>query len=140
MKRSNVPLQDDMRLTTLLGLIGIPTILTTTAYVLVGQLQIGIPSILLFFLLTTVILFPLELAVVLFASKRSYGSFSLKSAFANHKKMSWPKLLLFGVVLFGFAGLMSAVITPIERMLTEPLASRLFQSIPVYFDSPTKRE
>ena len=37
-------------------------------------------------------------------------------------------------MLFGFAGLMSAIIVPVEKMLTAPLADKFTQSIPTYFD------
>lgn len=127
-------LPEDISLPKLLGLIFIPTSLVTTAYILVGQLQDTIPSILLFFLLASVILFPIELAVILFASKRNYGSYSLKSAFANHTHMSWWKILIYGSFLFGFAGLMSITLAPLEKMLTQSLADRFYHIVPVYFN------
>lgn len=48
--------------------------------------------------------------------------------------MHWWKILIYGVVLFGFAGLMSAIIVPVEKMLTAPLADKFTQSIPTCFD------
>lgn len=48
--------------------------------------------------------------------------------------MRWWKILIYGVVLFGFAGLMSAIIVPVEKMLTAPLADKFTQSIPTCFD------
>lgn len=132
--KTSALIPDNLSVSKTLGLIYIPTTLLTSAYILVGQMQNAIPSILLFFLLAILILFPIELGVVLCASKNRYGSYSLKSAFANQKKMSWWKILIYGVVLFGFAGLMSAIIVPVEKMLTAPLAEKFTQSIPAYFD------
>jgi len=132
--KTSALIPDQLSVSKLLGLIFIPTTLLTIAYILIGQMQNTIPSILLFFLLAILILFPIELGVVLRASKNKYGSYSLKSAFANQKKMSWWKILIYGVVLFGFAGLMSAIIVPVETMLTAPLADKFTQSIPAYFD------
>lgn len=132
--KTTMQIADNLSVTKLLGLIFIPTTILTLAYIFIGQLQNAIPSILLFFILAFLILFPIELGVVLRASKNRYGSYSLKSAFANQKKMSWWKILIYGVVLFGFAGLMSATIVPFETMLTAPLADKFTQSIPAYFD------
>ncbi len=132
--KTSALIPDHLSVSKLLGLIFIPTTLLTIAYILIGQMQNTIPSILLFFLLAILILFPIELGVVLRASKNRYGSYSLKSAFANQKKMSWWKILIYGVVLFGFAGLMSEIIVPVETMLTAPLADKFTQSIPAYFD------
>lgn len=134
MKESPIVLQGDMGFSRLLALIFIPTILTTAVYVGVGLVFQTIPSLLLFFLVATLILFPIELAVVLRASKKYYGSYSLKSAFANHKHMPWWKILIYAVVLFGYAGLMSAAISPLERMVAAPLADKLYSSIPTYFN------
>jgi len=134
MKESHVTLQGDLSLARLVALIFIPTILVTTAYVIAGLVQQAIPSILLFFVLATLILFPIELAVVIRASKRYYGSYSLRSAFANHKRMAWWKILAYAVVLFGYAGIMSAAIGPLEKMMFSPLSDRLYRSIPAYFN------
>ena len=134
MKESHGALQGDMGLPRLLALIFIPTALATAAYVLAGLVQQAIPSLLLFFLVATLILFPIELGVVLRASKRYFGSYSLRSAFANHKHMPWWKVLAYAVVLFGYAGLMSAAIGPLERMVAAPLADKLYSNIPAYFN------
>jgi len=113
----------------------IPTSLLTLAYVLVGNLlQNTIPSILLFFILATFILFPIELFVVLYATKKEYGRYSLKSAFSGHQKLSWWKIFAYGSLLWAFAGIMSAIIVPLENMLFDPITSRLTRIIPPYFD------
>lgn len=134
MNESNLITKNNISLKKLFGLIFIPTSLLTITYVIVGLLQQTIPSILLFFLLAILILFPIELGVVLLSSKKEYGSYSLKSAFQDYEKMSWGKILLYGFVLFGFAGLMTVTIAPLEQVLTAPLADRFANILPTYFD------
>jgi uncharacterized protein len=116
-------------------LIFIPTSLLMLVYIPAGLLlQDTLPSLLLFVLLATIILFPIQLFVVLSASKKEYGTYSLKSAFSNHQKMSWWKILIYGALLWGFAGLMTITIAPLEDMLFAPVAERVSQIIPPYFD------
>ena len=107
MKKSILKIPENISLTKLFGLVFIPTSILTISYIVLGLLQNTIPSILLFFLLALLILFPIELFVFLNASKKKNGSYSLKSAFANYEKMSWWKILFYILLLFGFAGLMS---------------------------------
>ena len=133
MKKNNIWEEEEISIALLLGLIFIPTTLLTTAYIVIGQLQEAIPSILLFFILASVILFPIELGVILIGGKKKYGIYSLKSAYSCHKNMSLKKILLYGVLLFGFAGLMSLTIAPLEKILTQGLSDQLYQNIPVYF-------
>jgi hypothetical protein len=57
-------------------LIFIPTTILTISYSLLGQVFQSIPSLLLFFALATIILFPIELAVVLCSSKKEFGCYS----------------------------------------------------------------
>ena len=86
------------------------------------------------FLLAMFILFPIELLVVLFASKKEYGRYSLKSAFSNHQKLCWWKIFIYGSLLLTFAGIMSVTIAPLENMLFAPIANRLTHIISPYFD------
>ena len=68
------------------------------------------------------------------ASKKEYGGYSLKSAFQNQEKLKKREILLYGVVLFCFAGLMSVTITPIENLLVSPISELINQRTPDYFD------
>lgn len=112
-----------------------PTSLLTLTYVLVGYLlQNTIPSLLLFFLLSMFILFPIELLVVLFASRKEYGRYSLKSAFSYYQKLDWWKIVAYGALLWAFAGIMTVTIAPLENMLFAPIVNRLSHIIPPYFD------
>lgn len=133
MKKINLESQENISTIKLYGLIFIPTSLLTTAYIITGLTLKIIPSILLFYLLAFVILFPIELAAVLIESKKKYGNYSFKSAFSNYEKMSWWKILIYASILFGFAGLMSATVAPLEKILTQPLADKFQQIVPVYF-------
>ena len=116
------------------GLIFIPTMVLTSCYVAIGLHWQEIPSIALFYLLAMLILFPLEIGIVLKASKKEYGKYSLKSAFENHKKLRKREIIFYGAILFVFAGAMSATITPLEDTLMSPIAEFVKRQTPDYFD------
>ncbi|HBO36351.1 MAG TPA: hypothetical protein DD633_07300 [Sphaerochaeta sp.] len=102
-------------------LIFVPTTLVTGTYVVLGMVQTTVPSLLLFYLCATVILFPLEIGIILHASKHEYGKSSLRSAVSGQANLPWWKILLFSSLLFGFAGLMSLTVAPWEAQLVAPL-------------------
>lgn len=124
----------EISLQKILCLIFIPSSLLTVVYIVTGSLKQTIPSLLLFYICATFILFPFEIGVVLNASKKEYGRYSLKSAFTNYKKMSWWKIFLYGSFLFAFAGIMSVTVAPLENSLFAPISNKLTQSMPAYFD------
>lgn len=126
--------QKELSFQKILFMIFVPSSILTAIYIIVGGLNQTVPSLLLFYICATLLLFPIELGVVLHASKKEYGRYSLKSAFANYNKMSWWKIFLYGAFLFGFAGLMSVVLAPLENNLFAPILNKLKQSIPAYFD------
>lgn len=126
--------QKEMSLKKLLLMIFLPSAILTAVYIIVGSLNQTVPSLLLFYICAALILFPIELGVVLHASKKDYGKYSLKSAFYNDKILSWWKIFLYGAFLFGFAGLMSVALAPLENNLFAPISNSLKQSIPAYFD------
>jgi membrane protease YdiL (CAAX protease family) len=129
--KTNMP--KEMSLPKIMCMIFIPTSILTIAYIITGSLQHAIPSLLLFYICATLILFPIEIGVVLNASKKEYGSYSLKSAFANHNKMSWWKIFIYGAFLFAFAGIMSVTVAPLENNLFAPISNKITQSMPAYF-------
>lgn len=88
----------------------------------------------LFFALAAIVLFPIEIAVILYSSKKDFGSYSLKSAFTNQEKTNWKQALIYGSILFAFAGLMSITVAPFENWITAPISNKLLEIIPVYFD------
>src|SRR5665647_949523 len=126
--------QKQMSLQKILCMIFIPSSILTIVYIITGGLAHTIPSLLLFYICAILILFPIEIGVVLNASKKEYGSYSLKSAFTNYNKMSWWKILIFGTLLFAFAGIMSVTVAPLENTLFAPITNKLTQSIPAYFN------
>jgi membrane protease YdiL (CAAX protease family) len=126
--------QKEMSFQKIMGMVFIPTSILTIVYFVTGGLIQTVPSILLFYICAILILFPFEIGVVLNASKKEYGSYSLKSAFNNYSKMSWWKTFLYGAVLFAFAGFMSVTIAPLENYLFAPISNKLIQSMPEYFN------
>lgn len=129
-----INVQKEISLIKILSMVFIPASIFTTVYIIIGSLNHTIPSLFLFYICATVILFPIEIGVVLGASKKEYGSYSLKSAFTNYNKMSWWKVFLYGAFLFAFAGLMSLIVAPIENNLFAEISNKLTQSMPAYFD------
>jgi uncharacterized protein len=135
MKTSTERTTGNLRTWKVLLLIFIPPALLMAAYALTGYLlQDTIPSLLLFYFLALSILFPIQLLVILIASKKEYGSYSLRSAFPNYQKINWWKIVLYGALLWGFAGLMTVTVAPLEALLFAPISGRLSAIIPPYFD------
>jgi len=135
-QNKEIPLAD-LPMWKVLLYIFVPTSILTMAYVGVGQIsavQKAIPSLLLFFLLALLILFPLEILIVCSASKKSFGRFSLKSAFINYQKLPWWQIVLFGSLGWLFAGIMTFTIAPIENTLFAPASVWLSEFLPAYFD------
>jgi uncharacterized protein len=125
----------DLPMRRIMFLVFAPAVLVTLAYVGLGFAVRGaIPSLLLLFLLAASILFPIQLFVVLSASKREFGRFSLRSAFRDHRALPWWQVAGYGAVLWGWAGLMSVTVGPLEVALLAPMAERLSQLLPPYFD------
>ena len=94
-----------------------PTIVLSLSYLILGHFC-NIPHILLFCILGTVILVPMELGIILSASKRENGAYSLKSAF----------------VFFGAAGLLSAYVAPLENQFFAQMRAELLHRLPIGFD------
>lgn len=127
----------ELKMWQVLLLIFVPATLITLAYFGLGHIsavQNAIPSLMLFFLLAILILFPIEILVVLFASKKEFGRYSLQSAFTNQQKLPWWQIALFGVLTWGFAGVATITIMPLENMLFAPLSAWLSELLPAYFD------
>ena len=132
----NVNIQE-LKIWQVLLLVFVPPALLMVAYVGIGHIsavQNAIPALLLFFLLAVLILFSIELSVVLLASKKEFGRSSLQSAFTNYQKLPWWQIALFGVLTWGFAGLMTVTIMPLENRLFAPLSAWLSNLLPAYFD------
>ncbi|MCI9408293.1 MAG: CPBP family intramembrane metalloprotease [Oscillospiraceae bacterium] len=111
----------------------IPTFALSLAYLFLGHFC-KIPYILLFCILGTVILVPIELGMILSASKKEYGAYSLKSAFTGQDKFPLWKALLIAFVCFGIAGLLSSFIAPAENQIFSSLRASLLDNLPIGFD------
>lgn len=88
----------------------------------------------LFCLLGTFILVPIELRYILAASKREYGTYSLKSAFVGQEKMPIWKTIIIAFVFFGIAGLLSTFIAPVENQIFADIRATVLSKLPVGFD------
>lgn len=111
----------------------IPTVLLSTSYLVLGHLC-RIPHLLLFCILGTVFLVPVELGMILSASKKEYGEYSLKSAFVGQEKLAVWKIIMLAFCFFGIAGIMSAIVAPMEAVLFEDIRTPLLNSLPKGFD------
>ena len=110
-----------------------PTLVLSLSYLLLGYFC-TLPHILLFCILGTVILVPMELGIILCASKRENGVYSLKSAFAGQEKLPLWKILLPAFVFFGMAGLLSAFAAPLENQIFAQMRAALLNRLPMGFD------
>lgn len=110
-----------------------PTIVLSLSYLLLGNVC-NIPHILLFCVLGTVILVPMELGIILFASKRENGAYSLKSALVGQEKLPLWKILIIAFVFFGIAGLLSAFVAPLENQIFAQIRAALLNRLPTGFD------
>lgn len=110
-----------------------PTIVLSLSYLLLGHFC-NIPHILLFCILGTVTLVPMELGIILSASKKENGVYSLKSAFVGQEKLPPWKILIIAFVFFGVAGLFSAFIAPLENQIFAQMRIVLLNRLPIGFD------
>lgn len=107
----------------------VPAIILSLAYLILG-LFFRIPHILLFCVLATLVLVPIELGIILKASKAEHGKYSLQSAFAGQEKYSVWKMLIIAFVFFSIAGLLSTFIAPIENQALAAMRSGLLNRLP----------
>lgn len=110
-----------------------PTIVLSLSYLILGHFC-NMPYILLFSILGTVILVPMELGMIISASKKEYGTYSLKSAFQGQEKLALWKIVLIAFVFFGVAGLLSAFVAPLENQIFAQMRTALLNSLPIGFD------
>ena len=111
----------------------IPAVVLSLCYLLLGNFC-NIPHILLFCILGTVILVPMELGIILSASKRENGAYSLKSAFVGQEKLPLWKILLPAFIFFGVAGLLSVFVVPLENQVFAQMRAALLDNLPTGFD------
>lgn len=110
-----------------------PTTVLSLSYLILGHFC-NIPHILLFCILGTVILVPMELGMILSASKREHGTYSLKSAFVGQEKLPPWKIFFIAFVFFGVAGLLSMFAAPLENQIFVQMKTALLNRLPSGFD------
>lgn len=111
----------------------VPTTVLSLSYLILGHFC-NMPYILLFCILGTVILAPMELGMILSASKKEYGKYSLKSAFDGQEKLALWKIVLIAFVFLGVAGLLSAFVAPLENQIFTQMRTALLNGVPTGFD------
>lgn len=117
----------------LLLYIFIPTAVVSLSYLILGHFC-SMPYILLFCILGTFTLVPIELGFIISASKKEYGSFSLKSALTGQVKMPVWKIILIAFLFFSLAGLLSVTIATLENNLLSQVRQAVLNHLPVGFD------
>lgn len=101
----------------------IPSMLAMLLYIFLGKIQNNIPSLLLFLICSGIILFPFEIYII----------YKNKDSLLNKSKIKlWQLILIIGV-LFGIAGLMQSLLTPLEHNLLSNVIDKINQIIPSYF-------
>ncbi len=111
----------------------LPTTAVSLSYLILGHFC-PLPHLLLFCILGTVTLVPIELGIIFSASKKEYGSFSLKSALAGQEKMPVWQIILTAFLFFSLAGLFSITAAPLENSLLAPVREAVLSRLPVGFD------
>lgn len=111
----------------------VPTTILSATYLALGHFC-KIPHLLLFCILGTVTLVPIELGMILCASKKENGTYSLKSAFVGQEKLPIWKILLIAFIFFGVAGLLSAFVAPIENQIMAEVRATVLGNLPTGFD------
>ena len=101
----------------LIGSVLIPTTVSTGVYICVGLHFQKLPSLLLFFLVAVVTLFPLELAMIARESKKEYGKYSLRSALTDQENMKLGTAVFPGMLAFAYAGVCNVVVLPLETKI-----------------------
>ena len=101
----------------------VPSIIAMLLYIFLGKIQNNIPSLLLFLICVGIILFPFEIYII----------HKNKGNLLNKSKINWWQLILIVGVLFGFAGLMTILITPLEHNLLSNVIDKVGSITPIYF-------
>ena len=111
----------------------VPTTVLSLSYLIMGHFC-NMPHILLFCILGTIILVPMELGMIISASKKEYGTCSLKSALEGQEKLALWKIVLIAFVFLGVAGLLSAFVAPLENQFLSKIRATVLNNLPIGFD------
>lgn len=72
--------------------------------------------------------------MIVAASKKEYGTYSLKSAFVGQEKIEIWKMLVIALVFFGITGLLSVFVALIENQIFAAVRSNVLSNLPIGFD------
>ena len=111
----------------------VPTTVFSLSYLILGHFC-NMPHILLFCILGTIILVPMELGMIISARKKEYGTCSLKSALEGQEKLALWKIVLIAFVFLGVAGLLSAFVAPLENQFLSKIRATVLNNLPIGFD------
>jgi membrane protease YdiL (CAAX protease family) len=114
----------------LLLLVFLPPTFVLLLYIGAMAFRDAIPPLLSFILIVIFVLLPFELYVILRASKKEYGKYSLKSALTYNHKISPRTMMLKTMILFCIAGAVAILVGNIE---TPIMSSTVFKFVPEYF-------
>ncbi len=101
----------------------VPSIIAMLLYIFLGKIQNNIPSLLLFLICVGIVLFPFEIYII----------YRNKGNLLNKSKIKWWQLILIVGILFGFAGLMTILISPLEHNLLSNVIDKVGSITPIYF-------
>jgi len=76
----------------------------------------------------------MELGMIISASKKEYGTCSLKSALEGQEKLALWKIVLIAFVFLGVAGLLSAFVAPLENQFLSKIRATVLNNLPIGFD------
>lgn len=119
--------------TQLLISVFVPALVLSVTYFVLGHF-VKIPNLLLFCIIGTFTMFPIELGIILNASKKETGKYSLASAFVGYEKMPLWKTFVIALAFFGLAGLLSVTFAPLENSLFSGARKGLLSHLPPGFD------
>ena len=111
----------------------VPTTVLSLSYLILGHFC-NMPHILLFCIMGTIIFVPMELVMIISASKKEYGTCSLKSALEGQEKLALWKIVLIAFVFLGVAGLLSAFVAPLENQFLSKIRATVLNNLPIGFD------
>lgn len=101
----------------------IPSLLAMLLYIFLGKIQKSIPSLLLFLICVGIVIFPFEIYII----------YKNEANLSYNSKIKWWQLILMIGILFGVAGLMTILITPLEHSLLSNVIDKVNNITPTYF-------
>lgn len=127
--------EEQLTMKRVVSLIFMPAVLFLSVFVLSAVLLEHHGPVYLSLLISIlVVLVPFEVGVLVIANRRQYGTTGLRVAFKRHEPMPVWRILLEGLVLFGWAGLVYAVLQPFENSI---LLGSVFKFVPGFLRSTT---